>query len=101
MSRLQKVAIAIVVAPNILWFILIIASFFVPSASSEDLARVQEGMTMEQVRSLLGKPASIDRHPWSGAETWSYGDDSDTIMRLFSPFYIAFSTTGTVERTWS
>jgi hypothetical protein len=64
----------------------------------ENFARVQPGMTREQIRRLLGKPASVQFLELKQEEVWEWKEQTpfpDSDMR----FNVYFSNTGQVTRT--
>jgi len=65
--------------------------------SDEFLLKVQTGMSRDEVRRLLGKPAEIDRYERLHEEVWSWRfKDQDVWHKLFNAHFD--SDTGTVRR---
>ena len=60
----------------------------------QDLARIQEGMSREQTRQLLGAPAETMVFARSGTQSWDYvGQDAWGYMTQYS---VIFGPQGTV-----
>jgi len=64
----------------------------------ENFARVQPGMTQEQIRRLLGKPASMQFFALKQEEVWEWKEQSP-LPSADMRFNVYFSNTGVVTGT--
>lgn len=64
----------------------------------ENFARVQQGMTREQIRRLLGKPASVQFFELKQEEAWEWKEQTP-LPSSDIRFNVYFSNSGQVTRT--
>jgi outer membrane protein assembly factor BamE (lipoprotein component of BamABCDE complex) len=64
------------------------------SGGGNHAARVEPGMTKDEVRQVLGAPEETERFPRSGTEAWNYGERG-----YYSPFAVTFGRDGRVSGT--
>ena len=64
----------------------------------ENFARVQQGMTREQIRRLLGKPASVQFFELKQEEAWEWKEHTP-LLSSDMRFNVYFSNSGQVTRT--
>ena len=64
----------------------------------ENFARVQQGMTREQIRRLLGKPASVQFFELKQEEAWEWKEQT-ALPSSDMRFNVYFSNSGQVTRT--
>ena len=95
MSRFALMVVALAAALGLVgwWWLTRDTTIYAPSYSERAFARVQVGMRLEEVHSLLGKPIAVRRG--TRPETWCYGEpaiaqtgvlgNKFTVSRFFEP----------------
>jgi outer membrane protein assembly factor BamE (lipoprotein component of BamABCDE complex) len=70
-------------------------STYAPGFTDSGFSKIREGMTAEQVRSLLGEPLSMNLDP--ARETWFYLEDQPNQQQKEAGVFKLFGSLGRVE----
>jgi hypothetical protein len=87
-------SLAVALVPIVCFAVLVAMGWWcmaAPALPPDKMAAVNQGMTREEVQSLLGPPQSESRES-DGSETWMYH------RRTWAMFLVAFSPEGHVVR---